>query len=190
MLIKAKAFEGQKRTSDLLRDGLNLRQWLFVEHYTGDFRGKASPSARAAGYNGTPASVRVMASALLRHPKVRAAIERRLPDLLAPLVDAPPKLTPDVVLLVRAVGHNRYKLGFAKVSPADTLRLWQTQSPVPLALVATWAASRGLMCLLSKRFAGRRAGASWFTLDEASARLLVETAEAETKNYPAADGAV
>jgi hypothetical protein len=66
----------------------------FADAWAGSGTGTAA--ARAAGYQGTDATVQVRASQLLRHPGVRARIEARLgaaalaaPEVPLPSVEAP-----------------------------------------------------------------------------------------------------
>ncbi|MDT5293699.1 MAG: Terminase small subunit [Acidobacteriota bacterium] len=170
-------------------DGLSFLQRLFVEHYTGDaHRGNATRAALIAGYVGTPGSVRVVASNLLRKPKVRAAIEARVPGLLQAKPVSPPVRGAGTVFLARAVGLDRYRLGHTELAaPPIEFHAWQGESPVALELVAVWPGPRELKLRLSKRFTERRSGSGWFTLDEAAARLLVEMVATEIKRLTAGD---
>jgi len=71
---------------------LTERQKAFVSAYAGPGTGLAA--ARAAGYTGADATLRVAASRLLRVPAVMAALEDRLalPASTASTTDAPKKL--------------------------------------------------------------------------------------------------
>lgn len=57
---------------------LTAKQRRFVEAYTGSAFGNATESARRAGYGGSDATVRAIASENLTKPNIKAAIKERL----------------------------------------------------------------------------------------------------------------
>lgn len=69
---------------------LTEKQRRFVEAYRG--HGSGLDAARAAGYGGDDASLKVAASRLLSHPDVRAALEEREGDMLVRAEAAPAAL--------------------------------------------------------------------------------------------------
>jgi phage terminase small subunit len=63
-------------------DELTPKEQLFVAHYLGEARGNGTKAMRLAGYKGNANTLAVGASQNLRKPKIAAAIEQGLADIM------------------------------------------------------------------------------------------------------------
>ncbi len=160
---------------------LTLREKAFVEAYCGPAYGNGLEAATLAGYSAkSRGSLKVQASRLIRKPRVREAIH----ELVAARVEGGEAAASaddgGHVFIVRAVGLNRYRIGFTPGDPEARLKHLQESSPVALELVCSWPSHRETAEALCREFAGKRVLFAWFELDRRELRRVEARASAST----------